>query len=395
MYNDISKCYQRSIELLLRNSTKDGFMAATPKGRATSPVIHYDWIFGRDASICALGAVASGDRRLIKIARATLITLAKHQSKYGQIPNALSEQEKKAEFYFMASVDGTLWWLIALNFYHRYSDDNILFKRLQPKIKRALTWLEFQTGGESNLLEQAGAGDWADIMPRSGHVLYANVLWYWVQKLYRRSGARLTKSGINTLFYPFYQQANSLFYRKNFLYRCLRQDIIKKIKPTDYYLSHIQVFSTGRHCDVYGNILSVLVGLPDQKLAKKILNYLLKQKVNRLYPVQVTVPPISRQDKEWDEVMEHRQMNLPYQYHNGGIWPFVGGFWVMMLAALGKKRLAQAELEKLSQTNKVNNWQFNEWFHGQTGKPMGIPGQSWNAGTFILAYHYLKGKIEL
>jgi hypothetical protein len=45
--------------------------------------------------------------------------------------------------------------------------------------------------------------------------------------------------------------------------------------------------------------------------------------------------------------------------------------------------------------NSVNNWQFNEWFHGLTGEPMGMPGQSWNAASFLLAAMSLKDKVFL
>jgi hypothetical protein len=39
----------------------------------------------------------------------------------------------------------------------------------------------------------------------------------------------------------------------------------------------------------------------------------------------------------------------------------------------------------LARANEKNGWEFNEWFHGATGEAMGMPGQSWNAATFLLA----------
>jgi glycogen debranching enzyme len=391
----IEQCYQKSIALLLRNSTSDGFLAATPKGKATRSIWQYDRIFGRDASICSLGAVASGDKRLIALAKSTLLTLARHQTELGQIPNALSEKKKTMEFWFMANVDGTLWWLIALDFYDRYGRDKKLRVRLNKNVHKAITWLRYQTGGTTNLLEQSEAGDWADIMPRSGHVLYSNALWYRVQKLYRLSGASLTASGINTLFYPFSRERRSLFYRQNKLYEGLYKDMLRKIKPVDYYLSHIKVFSAGRHCDVYANLLALLFGLPEPGLALKIISHIKRSRADKFFPIRVLTPPIKQSDREWSEVMAHENQNLPWLYQNGGIWPFVGGFWAMALHKTGEKKLALKALEKLARANKVNNWQFNEWFHGKTGKPMGMSGQSWNAGTFLLAYHYLKEEVTI
>lgn len=391
----IEECYDKSVELLKRNSTKYGFLAATPGKRASDESVHYDWIFGRDASICSLGAVASGNKKLVQLSRTTLTTLAKHQSKLGQIPNALSVEKKQVEYYFMASVDGTLWWLIALMFYHEYSGDEKLMPRLKTNVNRAITWLLYQTGGETNLLEQAEASDWADLMPSSGHVLYSNVLWYAVQELYDIKEAEITRNGIDSIFSPFTPLQNKRFLRENFLYQRIREDIRVKMEEVDYLLSYVQTFSFGRHCDVYANMLAILFDLIEKKRAQRIISYITDNGANVLFPVQVMFPPIDKQEEEWDEMMLRQNLDLPFQYHNGGIWPFVGGFWIMALKKTGLTKLAETELERLAEANKVNNWEFNEWFHGQTGKPMGMPGQSWNAGTYLLAYHYLNGEVDL
>jgi glycogen debranching enzyme len=79
-----------------------------------------------------------------------------------------------------------------------------------------------------------------------------------------------------------------------------------------------------------------------------------------------------------------------HQYHNGGIWPFVGGFWVMALARLGLHDMAWPELARLAHVNHLGGWRFTEWFHGRTLAPMGMAGQSWNAATFLLARRALQ-----
>ena len=91
--------------------------------------------------------------------------------------------------------------------------------------------------------------------------------------------------------------------------------------------------------------------------------------------------------------MERHRQNLEHQYHNGGVWPFVGGFWVMALARIGEKAEARAQLHRLAEANAVGNWAFNEWFHGETGEPSGMKGQSWNAATFLLARRALEENV--
>ena len=88
----------------------------------------------------------------------------------------------------------------------------------------------------------------------------------------------------------------------------------------------------------------------------------------------------------------HRQ-NLEWRYHNAGIWPFVGGFWVAALAAGGKTAHARRALAGIARANEVGNWGFIEWFHGKSGEPQGMPGQSWNAAMFLLAHLSLERHI--
>jgi glycogen debranching enzyme len=83
--------------------------------------------------------------------------------------------------------------------------------------------------------------------------------------------------------------------------------------------------------------------------------------------------------------MSRHLQNLEWQYHNGGIWPFAGGFWVAALAQAGEHDRARAELAKLARVNALDGWGFNEWLHGLTLAPRGMRGQSWNAAAFLMA----------
>jgi GH15 family glucan-1,4-alpha-glucosidase len=35
-------------------------------------------------------------------------------------------------------------------------------------------------------------------------------------------------------------------------------------------------------------------------------------------------------------------------------------------------------------------WEFNEWLHGQTGRPMGKAHQAWSSASYIHAYKALQ-----
>src|SRR5690606_16001337 len=86
-------------------------------------------------------------------------------------------------------------------------------------------------------------------------------------------------------------------------------------------------------------------------------------------------------------------LNLPHHYHNGGIWPFIGAQWVRFIARIGLRDTALGELVRVARANEKgihHEWEFNEWVHGVTGKPMGKVFQAWSCSEFILACHELK-----
>src|SRR5581483_11133249 len=78
-----------------------------------------------------------------------------------------------------------------------------LRRRYAHRIELALQWLLAQEHQRFFLLQQNEASDWADIMPRSGFVLYTNALWYYVKRLYGIGGAAQTRENFNGLFHPF------------------------------------------------------------------------------------------------------------------------------------------------------------------------------------------------
>src|SRR5258708_40357654 len=79
----LETCRTRSIELLKRNLTDGGILAATAGKRAEKR--GYTAIFGRDAAVCAIGMAVSGDKQLEQAAVTGLDTLGRHQAPNGQI----------------------------------------------------------------------------------------------------------------------------------------------------------------------------------------------------------------------------------------------------------------------------------------------------------------------
>ncbi|HYM48155.1 MAG TPA: glycoside hydrolase 100 family protein, partial [Burkholderiaceae bacterium] len=224
--------------------------------------------------------------------------------------------------------------------------------------------------------------------PRSGFVLYTNALWYEVKRRYRLANTEATHYHFNHLFHPFTRQPPE--YRR---LRLLTHYVRRRALGRELYLSFVNFSYWGEEGDVFGNLLAIVFGLADQTHARGIVRALERAGVNDPYPVRAVVAPIRREDLLWRAYMGRHRQNLEFQYHNGGSWPFIGGFWVWALVRLGQHERAREQLARLVQMNAVRGWEFNEWFHGQTGTPRGMPGQSWNAAMLLLAQHAVERKI--
>ena len=149
----IQECYKKSIELLLKNSTRYGILAASRSKNAKEQ--QYLSIFGRDASICSLGMVASGNKKLIKVSKSSLISLGKYQAVNGQIPNYVKPERKVANFWYTGCIDATMWWLLAIKYYDNYSGSRIKLETLlRDKIEKSIDWLCCQEHPGLNLVQQ-------------------------------------------------------------------------------------------------------------------------------------------------------------------------------------------------------------------------------------------------
>ncbi len=374
----IEICRRKSVELLRTNLSPQGILAATPGARAESR--GYAAIFGRDAAVCAIGMALCGDAMLEREAATGLATLAGQQAANGQIPKFVGLRGQEADFWYLGCIDATLWWLIALHFLDSRDPAGGLRQRFAPGIAKAVQWLQAQEHQRFFLLQQNEASDWADIMPRSGFVLYTNALWYCVKRLYGLARMEETRANFNQLFHPF--SAVLAEYRRA---RLLTHYVKRKAKNRDLYLSFVNFSFFGEEGDVFGNLLALLCGLADREAAQRTLRALDRAGVAEPWPVRVVCAPIPAGDSLWRAYMSRHLQNLEWQYHNGGIWPFVGGFWVAALALAGEPQRARAELAKLARVNALDGWGFNEWLHGRTLAPGGMRGQSWNAAAFLIA----------
>jgi len=368
----VEECRRRAIALLGENLGPAGVRAASVGSRAHAR--HYDAVFGRDASICALGMAVSGDAGLRQAAARGLATLASRQAQNGQIPKLVDGPGAPGDFWYVGCIDATLWWLLAVDFLG-------LRRRFAREADQALAWLRCQEHPRWRLLQQNEASDWADIMPRTGFVLYTNALWVGVQGRYAPRDAARTRASLNTLLYPL--DRTPLADRRA---RLLAEEPRRRAGLRDLYVSYLNLAHFGDEGDVVGNLLAVLYGVPDLPRARRVLGALRREHAAEPYPVRAVCRPIEEESPQWRPYLARHRQNFPWQYHNGGIWPFAGGLYVAALAQAGLAAEARRALVSLARANALDGWAFNEWLYGLTGVPRGMRGQSWNAAGFLLAH---------
>ena len=153
------------------------------------------------------------------------------------------------------------------------------------------------------------------------------------------------------------------------------------------------VCTVGEWFDSLGNLLAILSGIAG--ISGGATSFWISLSVIRstLWPLPEPDPcGASRGAADWRDY--YGTLNLPHHYHNGGAWPFIGGFYVAALLKAGRRTVAESALRNLATLNQQG--EFNEWHHGETGSPMGVRDQAWSAGMYLFAYECIRaGQVEL
>ena len=403
MNSDTDSTYQRAIEVLRRNATQRGLKASHA---------YYNQVWARDAFISFLGANMVGDEALLQSARTTLETFAKTRSPLGQIPSFYDLSTDRPDFGFSGSTDSSCWYIIGLSsLFHATGDRALLGPALDSAVD-AYRFVRYQDANNSWLIDSPQGADWMDAaIQRTGKTLYNNVLFLMATKcmhlLFSAVGRPerqaevldylVLKERFNDVFLPGPDSAERI---SKYWPRLATHHREQKVFDTSkrYYLQYLSFARIDSHFDTLSNLLCAVWGAAEGETSASILELIRSRELARPYPVRVLDPPYKHGDADYDEnfdamlPIQHR--SGPLDYHNGGVWPFVGGFYVCALRLRGNEDGAGA-LENLARANGVlregETVGFNEWLDGRKGEARGQYGQSWSAGMYIAAHQSVHG----
>lgn len=344
--------------------------------------------------IALLGGALTDDCQIAATLAASLHTLRDHQAPNGCIPNNVDPDSGRANF--RAYADGGLWWIIG---------SSIIEPDLAT-IRRIVAWYECQDVDRSGLISMQEGADWQDLFCTRGKGLYLNCVW--VLALDRaavvfenagcpeeaarcRAHAEQTRCGINEYFWYAGDRNMLRHVRHTFSTESAgEQDSLGRkrwlpekryLVDQQFYLPYLGFRAAGEWFDTLGNLLAIIAGVADETRTNTILEFLECNKLTH-FPARSIHPVVRRGDPDWRDY--YGMLNVPYHYHNGGVWPFIGGFLVAALVAARRLDEAARALERLAALNLAG--EFNEWHHGETGEPMGVREQAWSAGMYLFAH---------
>lgn len=405
---DRQEGYRKAVDLMSQCCRAEGFLAS-PTDDA-----NYRRIWGRDGVIIGLAALMTGDEDLKQTFRSNLDTLAQNQGPHGEIPSNVDPVSGRVSYGGMAGrVDADLWFVIGCGEYWKATGDDRFLERMLPAVESVHFLLGAWEFNNRGLLYIPATGDWADEYIHNGYVLYDQLLY--LQVLRTLCAIRRHQHGTAD---------HHLVERKSRLKHLIRDnywfDAEEEESPDDiyhevlydkgckaaekcrsrYWLPFFTPHGYGYRFDAFANVLASLLDAAGDRRRERTDAYIRDEVVGSGWKLLPAFHPvITPKDEDWDELhvtFSYTFKNKPYEYHNGGLWPMISGFYAADLARRGREEEAAAYLDAVNRANRMpmdgEGWGFPEFVHGKEHAPGGTRLQCWSAAGAVIAHHALEGK---
>lgn len=365
---EIERAKEVALEVLLHNA--HGPFMGLPRTAGWG----YPEPYTRDLMFSILGIGVTKNKILLDSIRKVLEKLAENQTERGHIPSLVHDKEDRG------SSDTTPLFLLGVGVFRKVTGEG---KFLDSAVLKALTWMEYQSPSDRYLVAQQPTSDWRDEQWVTGYGLFVNTIVY----------SYLRLLGCDERAERVHREMSRFTITGGKIHHHVHEGLVVKHKP--YYAFWSYKVHSSERFDLLGNSLAILSGIASPTRANEMVTWIEEEcaAMQHRGELAVDLPPnffpyINPNDPDWHP--RYAQFNRPGEYHNGGIWPFIGGFYVAALVAAKRYKLAQEKLlalthcVKLSVTGNVE-FGFNEWLKAQDGKPMGQDYQTWSAALYLYA----------
>jgi len=366
--NIIEQAKDAAIEVLLHNA--HGPYHGLPRTAGWG----YPEPYTRDLMISSLGILVTGDKKLLLSLRRVLETSAKNQTRLGHIPSLANDPQDRG------ASDTTPLFLMAVALFRRATGE---LDFLEQAAQKALRWMEYQSPSDRVIVAQLPTSDWRDEQWVLGYGLFVNTIVYTCLRLF---GQHERASELRDRMERFTVKGESQ-------HRHVHEGLVLRRKPY-YAMWSYKVYRCDRF-DLLGNSLAILSGIASPTRSRTLVSWIETecQALRANGDLAIDLPPnffpyVKPADPDW--MPRYVRYNQPGEYHNGGIWPFICGFYVAALVAAKRPKLAKEKLAVLAQlvqrTHRADvKFGFNEWFRAQDGTPKGEDWQTWSAAMFLYA----------
>ncbi len=330
--------------------------------------------YTRDIMISSLGILITGNKKLTRSLRRTLETLAVNQSRLGHIPSLAHDPTDRG------SSDCTPLFLMAVGLFRQATSEHDF---LVDAVNKAMVWMEYQSPADRIMVDQLPTSDWRDEQWVLGYGLFVNTIVYIYLCLFGQHQRALK---LREMMGRFTVKGD----RQN---RHVHEGLVLRHKPY-YALWAYKVYRSERF-DLLGNSLAILSGIASASRAQNLIAWIETEcrALRKNEELAVELPPnlfpyVRPGDPDW--MPRYDKYNQPGEYHNGGIWPFICGFYVAALVAAGRQQLAEKKLIALAEMvhparQAEVEFGFNEWHRAQDGTPQGQDWQNWSAAMYLYA----------
>ena len=384
--------YHKAIELLHKVSTPSGFLASAEN------TTNYNRVWARDGVICGLAALASGDEKLITTFKKTLETLAKNQHEIGTIPSNVLIKDGKEEISYgglAGRVDAVSWFVIGVCQYAIYKSDFSFVTKYNSEIEKCLDLIDAWEFNNKHLLYVPLSGNWADEYITDGYVLYDQLLRIWALKSYNY----FVKSDAITDKIEKIIAQIEINFTPNSVGEKYHERAYNEMQFQDYMPCSFSPSGYKTQFDAFANSLVLLLNIGSNEFQNKILNYAVSLAAEtQLGLLPAFWEPIFESDEHWNLLKhncKYEFRNHPYEFHNGGSWPMVNGFFGLALIAKLETKKAATILDKINDANAVNTFSFYENFNTKTKASNGVAFCAWSAAATILVHQSLNTNFKL
>jgi len=330
--------------------------------------------YTRDLMFSIFGIAVSDNSVLLESIRKVLETLAENQSEKGHIPSLVHDSEDRG------ASDTTPLFLLGTGMFRKVVNEP---EFLKTAVDKSLLWMEYQSPTDQYLVAQQPTSDWRDEQWVLGYGLFVNTVVY----------SYLQLMGFHKRAKKMHAEMENFTIIRDKLKKQVQEGLLVRDKPYYAFWSY-KIYNSDRF-DLLGNSLAILSGIASPKIADSIIEWIEKEctAIKSSGDLAVNLPPnfypfIKPEDSDWHR--RYADYNLPGNYHNGGIWPFICGIYIAALVGAKHFDLAEIKLIELSKLIKRSrtaglDFGFNEWFRSQNGEPMGQDWQTWSAALYLYA----------